>query len=306
MRNTDEAERQRVLDMYRIVDTLPESAYQDIVQLASTLCDTPIALLTLIDRDRQWFKASLGLDETQTRREDAFCARAIEAPSDLMEVPDAQQDPRFLANPYVTGAPHVRFYAGMPLVAPGGEAMGTVCVIDEVPRRLDDRQRKGLAALSRLTMTLLDARVHERELERAVAFAESAAAHPGEPFTVMILQAQGTPDAVTRMGDRAVERQLQVLEQHLGGVLKAGSGDSVNRTTDSPDFIAVLRAGAHETERRLRECAATFTRESGMAVLSASAKAERPDDRIELVYLRADEALTRIKDEAAAMAATPA
>jgi GAF domain-containing protein len=303
MRKTDEAERQRVLDMYRIVDTLPESAYEDIVQLASTLCDTPIALLTLIDRDRQWFKASLGLDGAQTRREDAFCARAIEAPSDLMEVPDAQQDPRFIANPYVTGAPHVRFYAGMPLVAPTGEAMGTVCVIDEVPRRLDDRQRRGLAALSRLTMTLLDARLHERELERAVAFAESAAAHPGEPFTVMILQAQGTPEAVTRMGDRAVERQLQALEQRFGAVLKAGSGDSVNRTTDSPDFIAVLRTGAPETERLLRECAATFARESGMPVLSASARAETPDDRIELVYLRADEALTRIKDEAAATAA---
>jgi len=152
-------------------------------------------------------------------------------------------------------------------------------------------------------MTLLDARVHERELERAVAFAESAAAHPGEPFTVMILQAQGTPDAVARMGDRAVERQLQALEQRLGAVLKAGSGDSLNRTTDSPDFIAVLHSGASETEHRLRECAETFTRDSGMAVLSASARAETPDDRIELVYLRADEALTRIKDEAAA---TPA
>ena len=303
MRNTYEAERQRVLDMYRIVDTLPESAYQDIVQLASTLCDTPIALLTLIDRDRQWFKASHGLEGTQTRREDAFCARAIEAPSDLMEVPDAQQDPRFLANPYVTGAPHVRFYAGMPLVAPGGEAMGTVCVIDEVPRRLDERQRKGLAALSRLTMTLLDARLHERELERAVAFAESAAAHPGEPFTVMILQVQGMPEAVARMGDRAVERQLQALEQRFGAVLDARSGDSVNRTTDSPDFIAVLHAGAQETERRLRECAETFTREGGMTVLCASVTAEAPDDRIERVYLRADEALTRLKDEAAATAA---
>jgi len=303
MRKIDEAERQRVLDMYRIVDTLPDSAYQDIVQLASTLCGTPIALLTLIDRDRQWFKASHGLEGTGTRREDAFCAHAIQAPSDLMEVPDAQQDPRFVANPLVTGAPNVRFYAGMPLVAPGGEAMGTVCVIDEVPRRLDERQRKGLAALSRLTMTLLDARLHERELERAVAFAESAAAHPGEPFTVMILQVQGMPEAVARMGDRAVERQLQALEQRFGAVLDARSGDSVNRTTDSPDFIAVLHAGAQETERRLRECAETFTREGGMTVFCASVTAEAPDDRIERVYLRADEALTRLKDEAAATVA---
>ena len=92
----EEATRQRALDVYRVVDTLPEVAYNDIVQIASILCDVPMAVMSLIDRDRQWFKASRGLEESHTPREQAFCAHAIEAPTVLMEVPDAKLDPRFV------------------------------------------------------------------------------------------------------------------------------------------------------------------------------------------------------------------
>lgn len=301
MRKPDnEASRQRALDLYRVVDSLPDTAYDDIVQLASTLCGTPIALMTLIDRDRQWFKASRGLDGTGTRREDAFCAHAIEAPTTLMEVPDAQADARFVANPLVTGDPHIRFYAGMPLVTPGGDAIGTVCVIDDRPRELGARERDGLAALARLTMTLLDARLHEQQLERAAVFAEAAAVPHGDAFGVAILQVQGLTEHAARLGERALERQLIDLEQRLGEALDKARGDSVNRTSHSPDFIAVLHGDADATGRRLRECADAFTARTGIAIASAAAKASDPDERIEYVYLRADEALTAAKDGASA------
>lgn len=293
-----EAARQRALDMYRVVDSLPETAYDDIVQLASTLCGTPIAMMTLIDRDRQWFKAGLGLDGTGTRREDAFCAHAIEAPTALMEVPDAQMDARFVANPFVTGDPHVRFYAGMPLVTPGGDAIGTVCVVDDKPRRLGARERTGLAALARLTMTLLDARLHEQELERAAVFAEAAAVPHRDAFSVLILQVQGLAEHATRLGERMLERHLTELEHQLGDALDKARGDSVNRTSHSPDFIAVLHGDGAGTAQRLRACADAFSTRTGIAIASAAAKADGPDERIEYVYLRADEALTAVKDAA--------
>ena len=107
--NAEEFARQRALDAYRIVDTLPEQAYDDIVQLASTLCEVPMALVTLIDRDRQWFKARMGLDDEQTDRKIAMCDHAIREPGRLMEVRDASVDPRFADFPHVTGAPYVRF-----------------------------------------------------------------------------------------------------------------------------------------------------------------------------------------------------
>src|SRR5262245_42997324 len=114
----DESARQRALDGYRIVDSLPEAVYDDVVRLAAAICDVPIALLTVVDRDRQWFKSRIGTDLDGTPRDVAFCDYAIRDPGRLLEVPDTRQDTRFVANPLVTGAPGVRFYAGMPLVSP--------------------------------------------------------------------------------------------------------------------------------------------------------------------------------------------
>jgi GAF domain-containing protein len=293
----DEAIRQRVLDTYRVVDSLPEVAYDDIVQLASIICDAPMALMSLVDRDRQWFKASRGLGGTGSRRDEAFCAHAIEAPTTLMEVRDARQDERFLTNPFVTGDVGLRFYAGMPLVTPGGEAIGTVCVLDNKPRALDARQREGLKSLARLTMTLLDARLHEHELERAVMLAEANARPPEMRFAVVILQVQGFAEHAQRMGERALERQLHDLERNFVEVVDASLGDSVNRTSHSADFIAVLHGdGAAATEQRLRDRADAFSARSGIPFAVASATSIDATERIEQVFLRADEALTEAKD----------
>src|ERR1700760_4656332 len=116
--STSETERQRELDSYRIVDSLPETAYDDIVRLASALCGTPMALVSLIDRDRQWFKSKIGFEPSETRRDEAFCNHAIRTPDRLMEVHDATTDARFANHPSVTGGANIRFYAGMPLVTP--------------------------------------------------------------------------------------------------------------------------------------------------------------------------------------------
>ncbi len=164
----DDAERARlaILERLHILDTMPEQAYEDLVLLASTICGTPIALVSLIDRDRQWFKAHQGTELTETERSIAFCGHAIRRPDEVMVVPDARQDPRFAANPLVTGEPHVRFYAGAPLVTRDGVALGTICVLDDKPHQLTPQQAAALSAIARQVMHLLELRQTNDELKR--------------------------------------------------------------------------------------------------------------------------------------------
>lgn len=148
----NETQRLRALHAYKILDTLAEQAYDDLTCLAAQICDAPIALISLVDRDRQWFKSRVGLDAEETSRKVSFCAHAIHHPGELLEVEDALEDQRFAGNPLVTGDPHIRFYAGMPIVDAAGLALGTLCVIDRKPRVLKQDQRRALKALSRQVM----------------------------------------------------------------------------------------------------------------------------------------------------------
>ena len=153
----DEQERLDALRIYEILDTPAESGFDDLARLAAILCGTPMALVTFIDADRQWFKATVGLSVEETPRDVSFCAHAILG-SDVFVVPDAASDARFLDNPFVTGDAHVRFYAGAPLIASGGHALGAICVIDRVPRQLTPLQETALAALSRQVVAQLELR----------------------------------------------------------------------------------------------------------------------------------------------------
>jgi diguanylate cyclase (GGDEF)-like protein/PAS domain S-box-containing protein len=147
-----------------VLDTPPEQPFDDLAALAALVCQAPIALVSLVDADRQWFKARCGLDTEETPRELAFCAHAIEQ-SGVFEVPDAQVDPRFCANPLVTGEPHIRFYAGAPLVGRHGFRYGTLCVIDTVPRALSPAQHDGLVRLARRASDALETRYLQRRAE---------------------------------------------------------------------------------------------------------------------------------------------
>ena len=153
----NEQARLVALDKYAILDTDPEQAFDDLTQLASFVCKTPIALISLIDEDRQWFKSRVGIKDPETSRDIAFCSTAI-LQSDVIVVPDALADERFRENPLVVSEPHIRFYAGAPLINEDGYALGTLCVVDRTPRQLQPDQKDALKALSRLVLAQMEFR----------------------------------------------------------------------------------------------------------------------------------------------------
>jgi GAF domain-containing protein len=162
----NETQRLKVLWQYDVLDTVPEEIFDDLTELAAQICDAPIALITLVDETRQWFKSKVGVSINETSRDISFCAHAINQPG-LFIVPDATKDDRFANNPLVTSDPKVRFYAGAPLVTPDGFALGTLCVIDKVPRELRPEQQRALTILARHVMSQLELRRHSRELAAA-------------------------------------------------------------------------------------------------------------------------------------------
>ena len=163
VRPADEALRLQTLRQYDSLDTLPERALDDLTALAAHVCEAPIALITLVDEQRQWFKSKIGLSACETPRNISFCGHAILQP-EVFVVPDAAKDERFADNPMVTGEPGIRFYGAMPLMTPEGHAIGTLCVIDRVPRQLNPWQLEALRVLSRQVMAQLELRRQTRNL----------------------------------------------------------------------------------------------------------------------------------------------
>ena len=149
---------QEALNRLQVLDTPDEQAYDDITRLAADTCGTPMALISLSDTNRLWFKSRLGLQVQEVPRENTFCAHALLSPNDLMVVQDTFRDARFCDHPMVTGEPRIRFYAGAPLLTSEGHAIGAICVIDTVPRQLDAAQLESLQYMAQQVIAMLEGR----------------------------------------------------------------------------------------------------------------------------------------------------
>lgn len=301
----DERARQHALDRYHVVDTPTETVYDDLVRAAAHLCGAPIALLSLIDRERQWFKARVGLAEHETPRNVAVCAHAILQPGELMEVSDLARDPRFAFLPIVIGEVRARFYASMPLTTADGQAIGTLCIVDRQPRTLDGEQREWLHSLGRIAMGLLDghARRYQDEVRAAL---DPPRAPPAEPeakakenYRIAILEVQRYAAAVESSGERTVDKALTALESRFEACMDLEAGDRVNRVSESAEFVAVLMGDAGEARLdALLAVAAAEPSQSGLAVLVGSAVSTHGDEALGAVFLRAEADLSRQKDAA--------
>ncbi|MGB5346477.1 MAG: PAS domain S-box protein [Woeseia sp.] len=267
----DEAARLAALRRYEILDTPDEAAYDDVAALACSICDTPTALVTLVDEYRQWFKAARGFKQRQTPREIAFCATAIQS-DDVLLVSDASQDARFCDNPLVTGEPHIRFYAGAPLVTPDGFRIGTVCVIDYKPRQMSPSQLKALQALSKQVVANMELR---RALSEA-ALARDALANEIEHSKVAD-EARRQADSFMRSTLDSLIDHIAILDEH-GEILYVNDAWSdfannncapevIARTGKGMNYLDVCDRAAHAgsaeagtVARALREILAGKTR----------------------------------------------
>lgn len=325
----DESSRLAMLDALGILDTPPEDDYDDLVAIAAAMCDAPTALVSLVDAERQWFKARVGMQARETPRGMAFCAHAILDPHAPLVVADARADPRFADNPLVVDA-DVRFYAGMPLLV-GGQPIGTVCVLDSRPRTLAPAQETALRALSRQASRLLELRrlaamldIERREREwvaHELARADTASEPALDPLTGL----PGTR-ALLAMLDEALltgagrEHPAQLalveldgrdaLEQLHGAVERDRALRSVAQLLRSGDALLgrLSRAGdafgavlAMPASRALAQCELVRTLSAGDAAslpvsLSIGLAAARAGDDASSWFLRASAALAGARD----------
>jgi signal transduction histidine kinase len=260
----DEAERLAALRRYEVLDTEAEPEFDDLARFASELCGTPIALVSLVDADRQWFKARTGLDVAETPRSLAFCAHAI-LQHDFFEVPDASTDPRFADNPLVAADPKIRFYASAPLVDPEGHALGTLCVIDRVPRHLDALQRQGLRVLGQQVIAQLELRRRLREL----------AAQQSE-----LARARDAALAAVRAKDVFLANMGHELRTPLNAIL--GCAELLREDADRPE-CAHLMPDLHTIDRSGRHLLAVIEDILDLARLEAGV----PQIRSDLILLTA-------------------
>lgn len=245
----NEAERLADLEGYLILDTPPIIETDDLVLLASEICQTPIALVSLIDSDRQWFQAKVGVSVSETPRDRAFCAHAI-LQDDVFVVPDAFQDERFHDNPLVTHDPHVRFYAGAPLKTPGGQNIGTLCVIDHTPRTLTDRQYQALRALSRQVVTQLELRKSYRNIAQALEAKSRFLANMSHEIRTPL-------NAIMSFTDLLTDRVADLESQHLLGLVHHSGEALLSVVNDVLEFsrIEAGRLQIHSAPFNLYEMA---------------------------------------------------
>lgn len=284
----DEKERLKALFEYDILDTEAEKVFDDLTKMASEICQTPIALISLIDPDRQWFKAKVGLDAPETSRDIAFCAHAIHQ-RELFEVNDASKDERFFDNPLVTSGPEIRFYAGAQLVTPSGHAIGTLCAIDKKPQQLNQWQRSALETLSREVISQLELRVKIRQLE-------AASQHKSEFLSTMSHELRTPLNAIVNFS----QLMLGTLKQHSGdkklleyaGYIDSASKHLLNLVNSVLD-MSKIEQGKMEVTHSNVQTSQLFERLQGLLSVQAMVKSIQLDflvDKMAPTQLVADEA----------------
>lgn len=272
----NETARLKELESLDLLDTLPEEDYDDITQIAAFICDTPIALISLIDEKRQFFKSNTGLNVRETPREYAFCAHAINTADMMFVVPDAREDERFADNPLVLGYPNVVFYAGMPLVTEAGNALGTLCVIDNDPKLLSYHQKATLKKLAKQVVNCIELRRANKELEVSTrtinSYAEqmenfaSIAAHDiKEPIqAIKSLMDVVSKDYASQLGADGTElvgmarESSERLLQLTDGLMAYSKIGRVNTESSAVDLVRLLNGIASVNSAVIRETGATL------------------------------------------------
>lgn len=258
----NEAARLSALESYDILDTTREQAYDDFTYLAAEICGTPIALISLLDKNRQWFKSEFGLGASETPRDQAFCAHAIIDHRTLI-VPDATLDARFHDNPLVTGSPDIRFYAGAPLVTEDGLGLGTLCVIDRVPRALTANQIRALEALSRQLMAHLDLRRAMIALREAESAKKKFTANVSHELRTPLTSIRGAL-ALTLDGDTSLDEDSREL-------LSAAHRSANRLLALVNDLLDLEKVGSGELSVKKQDCELSSVLERAADTLNAIA-----------------------------------
>lgn len=233
---TQEANRLSELRQYNILDTLMEKDYEDITFIASVICEAPIALISFVDKDRQWYKSHLGVSESETPREYSFCSHAINSSNEIMIVEDSRKDARFQDNPFVTGAPNIVFYAGVPLVNRNGYGLGTVCIIDTKKRTLTERQVKALKILSGQVMNLLELRRVNHKLEQLKYKLETQNTDL-EQFAMVVSHDIKSPLTTVSLANSILEKNFKEKLGNDGAELLSFSNNAVSKIRSLVDGI---------------------------------------------------------------------